>query len=213
MSSVIVPVILAAGNSTRMGFPKALLPFAGGTFLTHILDILSGLQLPNPFVVLGKDAGKIAPTFAHRKVEVLINHAPERGQLSSIQLAVAELPGSCGGCMIWPVDHPAVSAELAGNLIRLFCNSDAALVMPASGQKRGHPVILRRDLFDEVLAQDPERGLKELVRRYQDRTLLLPMDESAAIADVDTPDEYFRLTGVRLDNALARRGPKESDPK
>ena len=207
MNSEIVPVVLAAGDSTRMGFPKALLPIGNRTFLTRILDILEDLQLQDPIVVLGRAAGRIEPVLAGRKERILINTTPDRGQLSSIQLAVSSLPPDCTGCLIWPVDHPAVSETLVRNLVRLFCDSHASLVMPNQGQKRGHPAIFHRRLFGELLAEAPERGLKEMVLRNQSQMVLLDMEEGAAIADVDTPDEYFRLTGEKLDTVLARPDP------
>ena len=199
------PVILAAGDSTRMRFPKALLPLGEGTFLTRILETVKGLSLQTPYVILGRHAADIEPSIADRSCVVLINPDPQRGQLSSIQLAVAHLDASCGGCLIWPVDHPTVSLALIQNLVTRFCESEPPLAMPLHGQRKGHPAIFHRRLFDELLAEPLGKGLKEMVYRYQYETALLETDEVATVADIDTPEDFLKLTGETLEAALTRR--------
>jgi len=87
--NAVVPVVLAAGESRRMGFPKALLPLGAGTFLTRILDTLRESGLLEPIVVLGAHAAHIQPLLAQRSVRILLNPDVSLGQISSIQLAFA----------------------------------------------------------------------------------------------------------------------------
>ena len=212
MKSDIVPIILAAGDSSRMGYPKALLPLGSVTFLTHIMNVLERLNMPVPLLVLGKHADRIRPFIASRQVRVLINPSPERGQSSSIQIAVRNLEESCVGCMIWPVDQPAVSDDLVRNLIRLFFESDPALVMPCVGQKRGHPAIFHSRTFGELRAEmDPGKGLKAVVLRHRHETALFQTEEIGTVADVDTPEDYFKLTGETPEAALERLARKSGD--
>ncbi len=210
LASHLTPVILAAGDSTRMGYPKALLPFGERTFVTQILDIVKGVSLHPPCLILGRHAPAIEPIIADQGCIVLINPDPEKGQLSSIQLAVGHFQPSCGGCLIWPVDQPAVSMTLVQDLVRLFCRSEPALAMPLCRQKRGHPAIFHRRLFDELLAEPTGKGLKELVYRHQHETALLETDEVATIEDIDTPADFMKLTGQTLEMALARHVPNQT---
>ncbi len=210
ISSSLVPVILAAGDSTRMGYPKALLPFGERPFLIQILDVVKGLSLQPPYVILGRHAAAIEPIITDQECIVLINPEPERGQLSSIQLAVRHLEPSCGGCLIWPVDHPAVSMTLVQDLVHTFCRSEPALAMPLYRQKRGHPAIFHRRLFNELLAEPTGKGLKEMVFRHQHETSLLETNEAATIEDIDTPEDFYKLSGQTLEAALARYVPNQT---
>jgi molybdenum cofactor cytidylyltransferase len=197
----IIPVILAAGDSRRMGHPKALLPFKGGTFLGHILGTLAEAGHPEPTLVLGRDAARIRNVLP-KPARVLINEDPDRGMLSSIQLALSGLD-SCEGCLIWPVDQPDISSQLVRELVRLFRESQRQMALPICRGKRGHPAAFRRELFPEILALPAEQGLKSFIQSHAQDIALLPVDELGTIQDVDTPEDYERLTGESLASALA----------
>jgi molybdenum cofactor cytidylyltransferase len=207
----IEPIILAAGDSTRMGYPKALLPLGPDTFLTHILGILRNVGLPKPTIILGKAASLIEPHIRDWPAEIRINPDPDRGQLSSIQLALSGLKPDCAGCMIWPVDQPAVSENLVCRLAQLFVSSESRIVFPVCGGKRGHPAIFHRDLFQEFMDAALEEGPKKILLLHQHSTNVLPTEESAAVLDIDTPADYQALTGETLDAALVRVSAARAD--
>jgi molybdenum cofactor cytidylyltransferase len=188
-----------------MGYPKALLPLGKGTFLTHILEKIGQLDLPETLVVVGRDAPKILPLTAGFRVRMVINDAPDRGQLSSLHLALERLTSTCDGCLVWPVDLPLVSKTLVGDLIRLFRHSEALVVMPQCGNRKGHPAIFHRELFRELLETAPEKGAKGVISSHQRDTVLLPTQESSAVEDIDTPEDYRRLTGTTVEAAVTRR--------
>jgi molybdenum cofactor cytidylyltransferase len=202
----IVPVILAAGDSSRMGFPKALLPLGPDAFLTRILKTLEEIPLPAVLVILGRDAHRIGPRLASHHVRVLINHHPELGQFSSMRMALENLPPQCSGCLVWPVDQPLVSAAFVHELIRLFRNSEASLALPACVGKAGHPTIFGKALIAELLAAPPGANPKAIVARHKKSAIWLPTDEKGTVEDCDTPEDYLRLTGETLAAALARPG-------
>ncbi len=200
----VVPIILAAGDSSRMGYPKALLPLGAGTFLTTILGRLEKLSFPVPRVILGRDAARIQPLIASRRCSILINTDPSRGQLSSVQLGVASLDPNCDGCLIWPVDLPAVAEGILSGLVDLFLSSHALIVLPRCGDRRGHPVIFRRNLFKELLDIPAGERAKKLLQVYRDQIVELPTSERATIEDIDTPEDYRRLTSETVGAALSR---------
>jgi molybdenum cofactor cytidylyltransferase len=145
----IAPVILAAGNSKRMGYPKALLPLGEESFLTRILRILREAGFTSPRLVLGRDAELIKEYIRDYPANIQINPDPDRGQLSSIQLGIAGLPEKFEAAMLWPVDQPAVSVEMICRLIELFVTNDCLIAVPVRDGKRGHPAIFHRTLFYE----------------------------------------------------------------
>ncbi len=157
----ILPIILAAGDSTRMGYPKALLPLGEELFITRILRVLRNAGLPRPVIILGRAAPVIQPRIQDWPADIRINSDPDRGQLSSIQLALANIGPEYAAGMIWPVDQPAVSEDLVRRLAELFLSSESRIVFPKCGGKRGHPAIFHRDLFQEFMDAPLEEGPKK----------------------------------------------------
>src|SRR5512135_3167077 len=130
---VVAPIVLAAGDSSRMGYPKALLPTGSHTFLSLILDTLGSACPGAVTVVVGRHAEQIRSRTVASNVRFLVNPRPELGQISSIQLALGNLERDRAGCLIWPVDHPMVSAALVRGLIGAFQDSQAWIVVPVCG--------------------------------------------------------------------------------
>jgi len=198
----IAPVILAAGNSTRMGYPKALLPLGDEIFLTRILRILREAGFMHPRLVLGRDAELIKTRIGDYPADIHVNPDPDRGQLSSIQLGISGLPEKFEAAMLWPVDQPAVSVDMTRRLVELFVTEDCRIAVPLRGCKRGHPAIFHRTLFHEFMDAPMDKGAKGIISRYESETCFLPTDESAAFTDIDTPSDYQILTGRSLDILL-----------
>ena len=165
--SLIVPIILAAGDSKRMGYPKALLPLGNDTFITRILRTLQNAGLAKPVVLLGRAAAMIQPQIGDWPTQVVVNPDPDRGQLSSIQLGLTCLDSKSTAALIWPVDLPGVSEDLIFRLTELFVSLEPEIALPICGDRRGHPAIFHRRLFAEFMNAPLERGPKEILLRHQ----------------------------------------------
>ena len=149
----------------------------------------------------------IEPHIQDWPANVRVNTAPDRGQLSSIQLALEKIGPEYEAVMIWPVDQPAVSEDLVRRLAQLFLSSGVADSLSRCGGKRGHPAIFHRDLFAEFLDAPLQEGPKKILLRHQKETTELLTEESATVRDVDTPSDYLALTGQTLESALAGNPP------
>ena len=202
----ILPIILAAGDSIRMGYPKALLPLDGDIFITRILRVLRSGGLPRPVIVLGRAAPVILPRIQEWPADIRVNPDPDRGQLSSIQLALEHVGPKYEACMIWPVDQPAVSEDLVRRLVQLFLTSGSRIVFPGYAGKRGHPAIFHRDLFPEFMDAPLEEGPKKILLRHQEEMAVLLTEEAATVQDIDTPSDYLALTGKTLEAVLSGGG-------
>jgi molybdenum cofactor cytidylyltransferase len=200
----IAPIILAAGDSTRMGYPKALLPLGSERFITHILGILRNLGFPKPVIILGRAAPIIQPQIENWPASIQINPNPDRGQLSSIQLGLAAIGSEFIAGMIWPVDQPAVSEDLVFRVAQLFLTSGALIACPKCNETRGHPAIFRRSLFQEFMEAPLEEGPKRILMRHREESAILLTEELGAIHDIDTPEDYQSLTGETPASALVR---------
>src|ERR1700682_278518 len=138
---MLAAVILSGGASRRMGTPKALLPYRGGTFLEHLLKVTDHPRIGWRRVVLGADAGAIVAGSGVRAGVGVINKNWEAGQLSSIQAGVRSLPGETDGMLLCLIDHPLISCELVGELVERFFETGKSVVLPIYKGRGGHTVI------------------------------------------------------------------------
>ena len=189
---MIVAVILAAGESSRMGRAKALLLVDGETFIERIVGALARTRVGKIFVVLGHDAETLKRRLEHLPVAFLVNANYKRGQLSSLQTAVRELQADqeCDGTLVHLVDHPYISSTLVDVMIERFYESNKLIVVPRCRGKRGHPVIFSRALFAELLSAPLDQGAKAVVNAHRDETLEIETDEAGIAVDIDTPVLY-----------------------
>jgi molybdenum cofactor cytidylyltransferase len=189
---MLAAVVLSAGESSRMGRPKALLSIGGQTFIERIVAVLKQAGLEKIFVVLGHNAGSMAQKIAHLPVSVLVNPDYPKGQLSSLQVAVRHLRAyeDCHGMLVHLVDHPYINAELVDLLIERFETSGKRIVVPRFGAKGGHPVIFARSLFDELLEAPLDQGAKAVVNAHRAETLEVVTADEGITLDIDTPELY-----------------------
>jgi molybdenum cofactor cytidylyltransferase len=195
---VIAGVILAAGASSRMGgHPKALLDYRGETFVGRLVRVLATAADP-VIVVLGYHAETIRPAI-QETARVVINPAPECGQLSSLQTALAELPDSAEGFMFVPVDCPAAEPETVGLVASAFRRRASAihLVVPQYRGKHGHPVCASRDIAAEILALPASAQARDVVHKHVPHTLYIDVDDPGILTDIDDLERYRRLAEVR----------------
>jgi molybdenum cofactor cytidylyltransferase len=188
---VIAGVILAAGESTRMGFPKALLRYRDETFL----DTLTGLfaaRCSTVVVVLGAHAARIREG-ARRPAEFVFNAAYTRGMTSSLQCGLRAVPAGIEGVLLTLVDHPAVAPA---TLDALLADPRPLLRVPRYQGRRGHPIWLSRDLIPEFLAIDESVPARDVVHAHVSRTEYLDLDDTGIVTDVDDVEAYRRLTGA-----------------
>jgi molybdenum cofactor cytidylyltransferase len=189
---MIAAVVLSAGESSRMGRPKALLPIEGETFIGRIVGLLKRTQIGKILVVLGHNADPLAAAIGALPVEILINPNYQLGQLSSLQVAVRTLlpDPDCDGMLVHLVDHPYIEASLVDRMIRQFYESKKDIVVPRCRGKRGHPVLFSRRLFGELLDAPMDQGAKAVVNAHGAATLEMETDEEGITVDIDTPELY-----------------------
>ena len=181
--------ILSGGESRRMGSPKALIPYRGTTFAGHLLNVVKHPRVGIVRVVLGAGADKIRERLQLDPAVVVLNSNWEQGQLSSIQAAIRSLPeNETAGLVLCPVDHPIVSAELVAKLIAEFDASGKAVVLPAYRGRRGHPVIFRASLYNELLAASPDVGARQVVWAHQADVVEVPTEEKGIVLNLNDPE-------------------------
>ncbi len=192
---MLAAVILSAGASSRMGRPKALLPYREGTFLEHLIEVTRDPRIGVTRVVLGAGAEVIRALAKLDASIVALNPKWEEGQLSSICAGLRSLEGiDIDGIVLCPVDHPVVSARLVSELVDRFYADKKAIVLPTYKGRRGHPVIFSKALFGELLAAPAEMGARAVVWAHGGEVLEVPTEEEGVILNINDPDTLKRAT-------------------
>ena len=199
MSHHVAGIVLAGGASRRMGQAKAGLVHDGRTFLAHVLGALRGAGIDHVILVSGSAHDAVlAARPSGDDACVLRNPDPERGQLSSLKIALRALrtrqPRPHAAVMAL-VDHPAVQPATVAGLISAWSDTpQATIVLPVFAGRRGHPVLFAESVWDELLATPDELGARAVVHADATRVLEIPVDDAGVRIDVDTPDDFRRLT-------------------
>lgn len=198
---MIAALILAAGESTRMGSDKALLAYRGSTFLEHIIETVRNAGLERVTVVLGHHASEIQRVAKLSGVEVVVNQDYGKGQTSSLQAGLRALDqNDAQAALLCLVDHPAISEDVVRKLIAAYKMSYAAVVIPTCQGQRGHPVLIARPLFAELLALAPHEGANTVVRKFRESTQFEEVRDHGILIDIDDPKAYLEFERHLRDN-------------
>ena len=181
-------LILAAGESRRMGFPKALLRYGEGTFLDTLIALFGRYCSP-VIVVLGAQAGRIRQA-ALRPATFVINSDFAQGMTTSLKCGLRAVPPAAGGVLLTLVDHPAVSSA---TLDLLLASPLPVLRVPRYRDRRGHPIWFSRALIPEFLALAADSAANQVTHRHFPEAEFLDLGDPGVIADIDDPACYEQL--------------------
>jgi len=183
-------VVLAAGESRRMGRLKALLPFGNRTVIEQVLHPLLQSDLVGITVVLGHRAEEVAAVLKALPVHLVTNPHYRDGMTTSVQAALRHITPLPDAYLLALVDQPQLGLTPVQRVLTAFNQTDRGLVIPTWNGKRGHPIILAARYRQEVLALGPHQGLNLVTRGHPDDTLELPMSDDDILRDMDYQEEY-----------------------
>jgi molybdenum cofactor cytidylyltransferase len=181
-------IILAAGESRRMGRPKAFLPFRGGTFLSAIAGTL-GARCSPVIAVFGFDAERCIQTARPLGLRATENPDYALGMLTSLQAGLRVVPDESDAVFFTLVDHPAISLSTVDALLR----SDAPIAIPRFENTRGHPVLIRRAIVQEFLAEPPASKVRDVIDRNASEIEYIEVGDPGIADDIDDPALYEKL--------------------
>lgn len=201
MISAIVP---AAGLSSRMGgpLPKPLLPWGASTVIETVVNTLLAAGVADVIVVTGHQRAAIEAALAGHGHAVRCVHNPAYAggeMLSSIQAGLAAADPASAGALLALADQPQMQLAVVQQVLRAFDDSGGqALVIPSHATRRGHPILLPRRLWDEVLALPAGATLRTAIQRHAAAIRYVEVDTPSVLADLDTPEQYAAARDSRF---------------
>jgi molybdenum cofactor cytidylyltransferase len=191
---MIAAVILAAGESRRMGRPKMLLPWGNGTVLGQVISTYQEAGLDDILVVIGGESERIGDIVKQHRARTVFNEQFSSGEmLSSLQCGLRSLSTDqteVEAALIGLGDQPQVQARCVRQICEIFRTKPARLIVPSFEMRRGHPWLVERSLWSELLALMPPQSPRDFLNLHAAEILYVEMDTASILADLDTPQDY-----------------------
>jgi len=185
-------MILAAGESKRMGKPKLLLPFGEKTIIEIIVATVVSSKVEQTLVILGSGREKIEEKIKNYPVKIVYNRDFRGGMLSSVQCGFKSLPEETRAVLVVLGDQPKISTTVINKLIDAYKSSGKGIVLPVYKKERGHPVLIDVKYGEEVENLSPEVGLRGTVYNHPEDILEVDVETSCIFQDIDYESDYKR---------------------
>jgi molybdenum cofactor cytidylyltransferase len=186
-------VLLAAGESRRMGEFKQLLPLAGKTFVECAADSLLASRVGEVVVVTGHREAEVRRALGARPVKFAHNTDYRSGMSSSIIRGLEAVDRRASAVLLALVDQPQVGPGVINRLVEACEKYRPLITVPTYAGQGGHPIALDLALRDEILNMDPSQGLRQVVHAHYEQVMRIEMSDDAVLKDCDYPEDYRRL--------------------
>jgi molybdenum cofactor cytidylyltransferase len=190
---MIAAIILAAGQSSRMGQHKLLLPLLGKPLLLHVVENATAAGCDEVMVVVGYRAETVRELLTSQPVRIIENPAYEQGQSTSLRVGIAALAPQTEAAIILLGDQPLVGPAILKRLMQAWHDSARPIVAPYYAGQRGNPVLFARALFPELLSVTGDQGGREILQRHAAEIEPVHIADTDAAQDLDTWQEYQAL--------------------
>lgn len=189
----VVAIVLAAGESKRMGSPKMLLDFGGKTMIERVIDNVICPEIENVLVVLGAYSDEIKKRLEKQAVTFCYNEKYKEGMLTSVQCGIRSVPPHTEAVLVFQGDQPFIKKGIITELVNAYRQSKKGIVMPVHDGKRGHPLLIDKNYFGVVDTLNSSDGLRSLAALFPEDVLTVETEEPGILRDFDTIEEYNLL--------------------
>ena len=189
-------IILAAGESSRLGQPKQLLPFRDSTLLNYVIDEACRSQANPRLLVLGAFAEQVKNSLDNSSIKVIENREWQEGLSSSIRCGIRELiqmEPACESVILSVADQPYFSSAIVDTLISFHQNNNKGIVASHYANTVGPPTLFDKKFFPDLLALKGDLGARSVLGRYANEVATIPFEPG--VIDIDTPDDLRKISG------------------
>ena len=191
---ILAALILAAGYSSRMGQFKPLLPLDGKSVIESAIDTFRNAGITRIIVVTGHEAAQLQPLLKYPEISSVHNPDYASGMYSSVQAGIRSLSEDIEACFLLPADIPLVRPATVKTIIGRYESRHPSIIYPVFRGQHGHPPLIARSLFNEILAGNGEGGLRALLQRHEADASEVDVFDEGILLDMDEPEDYERLT-------------------
>jgi len=194
-SDKIGAIVLAAGQSRRMGSPKMTLPWGNTTVLGRVVMVLLEAGISNILVVTGGHLCAVLRALKEYPVQTVHNSEfATTEMLESLQCGLAEMQGTARAALVVLGDQPQIEVDTVVKIVERYHAGNAALVVPSYQMRRGHPWLVGSPLWPELLQMARGRSLREFLTRHAASIDYIEVSNSSILQDLDTPADYQQAT-------------------
>jgi len=187
---VISSIILAAGESRRMGQPKLLLPYGETTIIDTVIREVIRSEANQIIAVIGSEKDKIRRQIKDYPLMIAENHEFRYGMLSSVQCGLRALPDNTGAVLVLLGDQPMIPASVINDVINAYRQTEKGIIIAVHNGKRGHPILLDIKYRYEIEQLSPDHSLHDITHKYPEDILELEVGTPVILRDIDTLDDY-----------------------
>ncbi len=186
-------IILAAGQSKRMGQPKMLLPWGNTTVLGKVIETIQNAGVDDILVVTGGAKNEVEKLIAHYELRIAHNRDYANNEmLASIQLGLQGQKPAAQGTLICLGDQPQVEERSVRLVCEMFLAKKSSIVVPSYQMRRGHPWLIARELWEEVLQMRAPDSMREFLNKHGNDIFYIETDSPSILQDLDTPEDYLK---------------------
>ena len=184
-------LILAAGQSKRMGRPKMTMTWGDTTIIGQVAHTLLQGGASPVVAVTGGMRQEVEEALREMPVSTVFNPGYESGgMISSVHAGLQALDKQTTAVLVTLGDQPQIQVAVVQELIGEYHDSRALLIVPSYQMRRGHPWLVSRELWQEILGLQPPLTLRDFLTQQASKIHYLPVDSASVVQDIDTPEQY-----------------------
>ncbi len=186
-------IILAAGKSSRMGQPKMSLAWGNTTVLGKVVETIQNTGIDDVLVVTGGAKNEVEKIIANYQVRIVHNQDYANNEmLASIQLGLQAQKPTAEATLICLGDQPQVEERSVRLVCEMFLAQKSRIVVPSYRMRRGHPWLIARELWDEVLQMRAPESMRDFLNKHGENIFYINYDSPSILQDLDTPSDYLK---------------------
>lgn len=190
---MISAIVLAAGESKRMGQPKMLMPWGKSTVLQTVISTLQTAGVDDILVITGGGHQQVNMLIG-KSVQIVFNENYAQGEmLSSLQVGLGVKKDEASAALICLGDQPQVQVRTVQRILQTYKEAHAPIIVPSYQMHRGHPWMVARELWDDILKMRAPNTPRDFLNSHEKEILYLALDTPTTLQDLDTKEDYLKL--------------------
>lgn len=195
--STVGAIVLAAGQSTRMGQPKMILPWGDTTVIGKVVDELIAAGITEIVVVTGGAHEQVQAVLQGKPIKIVHNPLYAATEMVvSLQVGLRNIDPCCDALLVVLGDQPLIDAGVVRSVVGRFRQGNCSLVIPSYQMHRGHPWLIARELWGDLQNLSSSQTLRDFLNARNEKIVYVNVNSPGILSDMDTPEDYAKMRPV-----------------